>query len=164
MWLGERLPDPGERRIYGAARQTGLKELFHELDGVTTRDTVADRERRDRRLKAWTEMALGESVREPARAARTTAGTAHTLTAMLDDPDRDNRELFDLVARRLTQRIPVAVAEDIAAVAARRPVLDELINRPRWQQWTPVTLMTRLPARFSPRRILAAPGSAPRRV
>jgi hypothetical protein len=68
------------------------------------------------------------------------------------------------VARRLAQRHKVAFAEYMAAVAARRPVLDELIHRPRGKQRAPVTLMAGLPTRLAPRPVLATPRHPPRRI
>jgi hypothetical protein len=69
---------------------------------------------------------------------------------MLADPYVDRRQLFDLVARRLTDRDPFALAEDVPAAAALRPVLDDLIDGPRGQQGTPVTLVAILGAAFAP--------------
>lgn len=106
-------------------------------------------------------MALGDLPGKLAGAASTTPGAAHALAAMLSDLDRDHGELFDLVARGLAHRHPVALAEHVATVAAPRPVIDELIDRPRGKQRTPVTLMTGLPARFAPRTILPPPRRSP---
>ncbi len=94
-------------------------------------------------------MASSEVARKPARAPGSAPRATHTLAAMLGHSDRDHGQLFDLVARRLTQRYPVAFAEHIAAVTARRPMVDQLIDRPRRQKWAPVTLMPRLPAKFA---------------
>jgi hypothetical protein len=62
---------------------------------------------------------------------------------------------LNLVARRLADRDLLARAEDVPAAAALRPVLNDLIDRPRRQQRTPVALMATLRAAFAPRRILA---------
>lgn len=115
--------------------------------------------RRDRRLTAWTEMAPGELLRELACASRSAPRAAHTLPAMLGDPDCDRRELFDLVARRLTQRCPVTFAEHIAAVAARRPMIDQLIHRPRGRSERPQPSCPGCPPGLRPERSLAAPDS-----
>jgi hypothetical protein len=109
-------------------------------------------------------MTRGDLAWKLAAGACPAAGTAHTLATMLGDPDRDHRQLFDLVARRLTQRDPLRLAKHMPASAARRPMLDELIDRPGWQQRTPMTLMTRLAARFAPRTILATPRLPLRRI
>src|SRR5271170_4637402 len=58
--FGEGARDPGEHPSNGASRQTRLEELFAELDRVTTRDTVADRERRDRGLQPGPKMARSD--------------------------------------------------------------------------------------------------------
>ena len=49
--LGERLPDTAKHPVDRSGRQTRLKELFHELHRVASREAVAHRERRDRRLQ-----------------------------------------------------------------------------------------------------------------
>ena len=60
-----------------------------------------------------------------------------------------------MMARRLADRTLLARAGDVAAAATLRPVLDDLIGRPRRQQQTPVALVAILSAAFAPRRILA---------
>src|ERR1017187_10467137 len=162
--LSERIADPAEHRIHGAGRQTGLKELFHELDRVTARDAVAHRERRDRRLQPGPQMAGGDLSWKLARAARTAARAAHSLATVLEDPDRDRRKLFDLVARRLAHCNPLGLAEGVATLAAPGPVIDQIIHCPRRQQRPPVTLVAGLAARFAPRTILAVLRSSPRRI
>src|ERR1019366_553587 len=162
--VGESPADPGEHRVDGAGRHACLEELFGELDRVTARETVAHRQGRYRRLKPGSEMAPSNAPRELAGASGSAPGAAHALTAMLDDTDRDHRELFDLVSRRLAHRRLVAFAEHVAALAVRRPVIDELAPRPRRQQRTPVPLVSGLPARFASRTILPSPGRAPRRI
>jgi hypothetical protein len=162
--LCESTADTGEHCVDGAARDACLEELLHELDRVTARETVADRQRRDRRLKPWPEMASSDLAGEQPRAASAAARAAHTLAAMLDDTDRDHGQLFDLMARGLAHRQPARLAEHMAAVAAPRPVIDELIDRPRGKQRPAVTLMPRLAARFASRTILPAPRRAPRGI
>src|SRR5664280_2323768 len=49
---------------------------------------------------------------------------------------------------------PLARREDMAALTPRRPVLDDLIHRPRRQQWPTLALMTRLSALPATRAIL----------
>ena len=83
---------------------------------------------------------------------------------MLGDPDRDLRQLLDLMTRRLAHRHPLGLAEHVATPTAAGPVIDELINRPRRQQLAPMTLMPGLPAGLAPRGVLAAPRGAPRRI
>jgi len=164
MGVDESPTDTREYCVDGAGRHTCLEELSHELNRVTTRDTVADRQRRDGCLEPWPEMASGDLAGKQPRAASTAARTAHTLAAMLDDADRDDRQLFDLMVCRLTHRHPEAFAEYMAAIAARRPVIDDLIDRPRWQHRAPTALMAWLPARIAPRTVLPAPRCSPRGI
>ena len=87
---------------------------------------------------------------------------------MLGHPDRDLRQLLDLMARWLTRGDQLGLGEHPATPAPRRPVLDELVDRPRRQQLTTVPLMTRLaaapypsgPAGAVAKVHLADPGSA----
>ncbi len=76
---------------------------------------------------------------------------------MLGHGDGDHRQLFDLMTRRLPGADAIAVSQHMPAAATRRPVLDNLIDRPRRQQRTALALMTGLRARLSPRGVLAAP-------
>ena len=85
------------------------------------------------------------------------AGAAHALAAMLGHPHRDLRQLLDLMTRRLPHRDPLRLREHVAAATRRRPVIDELVDRPRRQQLTTVPLMTRLPALGTTRAVLATP-------
>jgi hypothetical protein len=48
---------------------------------------------------------------------------------MLAEDDRGWRQLRDLMARGLRERRALRRAEDVAAAAATRPVLDELVER-----------------------------------
>jgi hypothetical protein len=109
-------------------------------------------------------MTGGELCGKLAGAPRSAAWATDTLTAMLDRAHRDHWELFDLVARRLAQRHKLALTEYMAALAARRPVIDKLIHRPRGKQRPTVTLMAGLPTRFAPRPVLATPRRPPRRI
>ena len=138
------------------------EQLLAQLDHVAARDTVAHRQRRDRRLQARPERAAGDLGRQLARALDAAAGAAHALAAMLGHPDRDLRQLLDLMARRLADRDPLALGEHVAAAAALGPMLDDLVDRPRRQQLTTVPLMPRLAALRRPERSLPAPrGGAP---
>jgi hypothetical protein len=74
---------------------------------------------------------------------------------MLAHPDVDRRQLFDLAARWLTGRDPLALAKDVPAATALRLVLDDLIDGPRRQQRTPVAFMAILSAALTPRPTLA---------
>jgi hypothetical protein len=83
---------------------------------------------------------------------------------MLDHMGRDDRQLFDLMAGRLAHTKKLPHGKDVTAVALRRPVLDELIDRREWQQLPAVTLMPRLRARTAPRRIPSPLRCRPQRV
>jgi hypothetical protein len=78
--------------------------------------------------------------------------------------DRHHRQLFDLVARRLTIRAEFSLAEDMAAATPLGPVLDHLIHRAHRQQLTPVSLLAGLRAWLAPGAVLAAPRRRGRRV
>jgi len=56
---------------------------------------------------------------------------------VLDHPNGHLRQLFDPVARGLTQRTALVLGEDVSAAAARGPVLDQLIHGARRQQLAP---------------------------
>ena len=70
---------------------------------VAAGDAVAHRERRDRSLKAGAEGAARHLGRQLTTRSATTPRAAHALGAVLDHPDRERRQLFHLVARRLTR-------------------------------------------------------------
>ena len=67
---------------------------------------------------------------------------------------RDDRQLFDLMAHRLTHAEQLTHREHVAALTALRPMLDHLIYRACRQQLAAVTLMPRLGA-------LRTPGTIP---
>jgi hypothetical protein len=94
----------------------------------------------------------------------TATGAAQPLAAVLGYADRDQRQLLDLPARRLTRRRVLAIAEDVPASAAAGPVLYDLIHRPRRQQRTALARVPRLSALRSPRAVLAAPWRATRGI
>jgi hypothetical protein len=73
---------------------------------------------------------------------------------VLDHPDRQFGELFDLVKDGRPNRIVFLLTENVPAVTAQRPVLDYLIDRARRQQIPTVTLVPRLPAMPTARRTL----------
>src|SRR6202022_313602 len=112
---------------------------------------------RDRRLQARPERGAANLDGQVAGALGAAAGAAHALAAMLGDPHRDLRQLLDLMTRRLPRSDPLSLGERVTTLTRRRPVLDELVNRPRRQQLTTMPLMTRLPARRTARTVLAAP-------
>ncbi len=84
---------------------------------------------------------------------------------MLDHTGGDDRQLFDLMTRRLAHATKLPHGEDVTAVAPRWPVLDDdVIDRREWQQLSAVTLVPRLRTRPAPRRILAPLRRYPGRV
>ena len=153
MGLGQRRSGPGEDRVHRTRADPGAEELFDELDSVIAGDAVADRQRRHRRFKARPERAAGHLPGQRCARAPAALRAAHSLSAMLAHHDVDRRQPFDLVARRLADRNPLARAEDVPAVTALRPVLDDLVDCRCGQQRTPVTLMAILSAAFAPRPI-----------
>jgi hypothetical protein len=74
---------------------------------------------------------------------------------VLDHPDRQLREFFDLVKDGLSNRIVFLFTENVPAATAHRPMLDYFIDRARRQQIPTVTLVPRLPAMPTARRTLA---------
>ena len=76
---------------------------------------------------------------------------------MLGHPHGHHRQFLDLTARRRTDRDPVGHTEPMPAGAVSRPVLDDLVDRPRRQQRAALALMPWLSALLAPRRVLAAP-------
>jgi hypothetical protein len=53
-------------------------------------------------------------------------GTADALQSVLADLDRQRRQLHHLVPRGRTSRLALMLAEDVAAAAALRPVVDDV--------------------------------------
>jgi hypothetical protein len=77
---------------------------------------------------------------------------------MLGDPHGHHRQFLDLMTRRLAHPDAVALAERMPARTARRPVLNDVVDRPRRQQRPSPALVAGLAARLAPRRILRALG------
>ena len=106
-------------------------------------------------------------LRRPPAAARPSAPEPHsgqrkrwqrcsiTIVAIL-------RQLLDLMARRLTDRHQLALAEHPPAPACRWPMLDHLVNRPARQQLPTITLMPRLATLLPRRAVLLALARVPR--
>lgn len=53
---------------------------------------------------------------------------------MLGHDHMNRRQLLDLMARRITVANQLILTEDVPAAALARPVLDDLVHRPRRQQ------------------------------
>jgi hypothetical protein len=133
MRLGEGQRGAGDDRVDRARADPGAKQLFVELDAIAARDAVAHRDCRHRRFEPRSEAAAGSLHGQRCALAPATVRTAHSLAAVLAHPDVDRWQLFNLMACRITHRDPLVLAEDVSAIAALRPVLDDLIDSPRRQ-------------------------------
>jgi hypothetical protein len=153
---GERVRGAREDRVDRARADAAAEQLFAELHRILARNTVSHRQRRHRRFKARAKAApdnLGFKLCPRALAA---LGAAQSLGAVLDHADRDRRQLFPLMARRLAHCTALITREHMAAAATRRPAIDDLVHRPRRQQRTAAALVAALSAPLAPRGILAA--------
>ena len=83
---------------------------------------------------------------------------------MLGHSDGHHRQLLALMTRRLAGAEAIAVSEHVPAATTCRPVLDDLIDRPRRQQRTALALMTGLTALLTPRGVLGALRRLARRI
>ncbi len=75
---------------------------------------------------------------------------------MLDHPRSDDRQLFDLMAHRLTDAEHLRGSEDVAALAALRPMLDDLVHCAQRQQLAATAIVPRLGTPRTPRAILSS--------
>jgi hypothetical protein len=154
--FSQRLRCSGEDRVHAARADACAEQLFGKLDSVLPRDTVAHRQRCDRRLQARTERAGGHLVQESrARASTALRAAAQSLATVLTHPHRDQRQLFDLVTRGLVHHHTLIGTEHVPAAAALGPVLDDRVNCPRRKQRPAVALMSVLDATLAARRVLA---------
>jgi len=103
------------------------------------------------------ERARCNGLGESRRLALAAAGADNAQALMLGHPHGHHRQFLDLTARRRTDRDPVGHTEPMPAGAVSRPVLDDLVDRPRRQQRAALALMPWLSALLAPRRVLAAP-------
>src|SRR5829696_5527780 len=103
------------------------------------------------------ERARCNGLGESRRLALAAAGADNAQALMLGHPHGHHRQFLDLTARRRTDRDPVGHTEPMPADAVSRPVLDDLVDRPRRQQRAALALMPWLSALLAPRRVLAAP-------
>ena len=108
-------------------------------------------------MKPRTKRAPSDLGRQHTGALEAAVGAAHPLAAVLAHAHRDLRQLLDLMARRLPDRDTLDVGEHVAAAATLRPMIDQLVNRPRRQQLATMTLMTGLATLRASRAILPAP-------
>ena len=142
----ERVRGAGHDLIHAARRDPRAEQLSAQLDRVTARDAIADRERRDRRLQARPERAARNLAGQLPRPLLAAVRTTDTLALMLDHHGRDPGQLLDLMTRRRADHDPLAPAEHVPAPAHRRPALHNLIHRDGRQQLPTLALMTRLRA------------------
>jgi hypothetical protein len=134
--------------------------LLCQLDQIAAGDPVPDRERCDRSFKAGTEGAARDLAWELCPRVLSAARTTDSLGTVLCDVDRDDRQLLDLMAPRITDRHMLSLSEHVTAGAALWPVLDHVIHRPRRQQRSSLALMAGLCAPWSSRGVPAAGRSA----
>jgi hypothetical protein len=106
VWELERVSGPRQDLINRANTDPRAGQLLTQFDRVTTRNAVADRERRDRRLQPRPERALSDLGGQLAGSLAPTARATQPLALMLDQPDRELRQLLDLVTRRRPNRHP----------------------------------------------------------
>src|SRR5712692_5608169 len=160
----QRLAGAGEDRVDRADRDRAAKQLLHQLDELAAGETIADGQGGDRRLQLGAEAAARYPGRQLGTDPAAAIGTADALQTMLADLDRKRRQLRHLAPRRRTSRLALIVAEDVAAAAALRPVLDDLRHPLDRKQRPPVPRMARLAAPLPPRPPRAAPLPQPGRV
>jgi hypothetical protein len=83
---------------------------------------------------------------------------------VLADLDRKRRQLRHLMPRRRPTRLTLILAEDVAATAARRPVVDELRHAFDLKQRAPMADMARLAALLAARPARPPPLAEPGRI
>jgi hypothetical protein len=111
------------------------KEFAQELCGVAPRDAVPDRERGHRRLQARAEGSWGNSGWQRGARLASTLRTTQAMQAVLGHRDRDGGQFGHLVAL-WRSRVPALVRGEAvrAGVAARRPVVEDLVYPLEGQQ------------------------------
>jgi hypothetical protein len=158
----ERRGGAGEDRVDRPDCNRAAKELLHQLNDLSTRKTVANRQGCDRRLQLRTEAATRNTRRQLGTHRATAVRAADALQAVLADLDRKRRQLRHLMPRRLTTRLALVIAEDVAATTARRPVLEDLRHPLGRKQCAPVPDVTGLgallPSRLPRPAALPQPG------
>jgi hypothetical protein len=154
---GERVPGALDDRVDRSGREFDPEQLPGEFGRVAARDTVADRERHDGCLQPRPERRPRNISRKRGACPGRARGAAETVQAMLDDPDRDRRELGDLVPPRLGRVNPLLITEHMRARPAPvGPMLDDLVDLLGSKQPTVPTLVSGL-ATTPPTRPLPAP-------
>ena len=160
----ERVRDARQDRVDGAGADPRSEQLLAQLNDVTAADAVAGRQHRQRGVIARPERAVGHPNRQLSSRPGAAVRAAHALTAMLGHRDGNRRQLLDLMTRRHIDGDQLVAGKLTATTTTRRPVIDELINRPRRQQRPALALMTRLGALLGTRRVLAPLRRRARRV
>src|SRR5437667_456273 len=160
----ERFPGASEDRVDRPDRDRAAKQLVQQLDQLPTRETIPDRERRNRRLQLRTETAARNARLQLGSDRPTAVGTAEPLQPVLADLDRKRRQLRHLVPCRRTIRLALGIIEDVAAAAALWPVVDDVRDPFDWEQRASVAGMARLCALLPPRPPRPAPLPQPGRI
>jgi hypothetical protein len=151
-------------RVDRAGRRAAAEELAHELDRVAAGEAVSDREGGDGRLEAGAEGAAGRLGRQLGARASSADRTAQAEQAVLAELERDLGQLRHLVAGGLAERLALLRLEQVAAAAARGPVLDDLPDRIGRHQCPPPARMAGLAALPARRRRRGRARSCPRRI
>jgi hypothetical protein len=160
----ERRGGAGEDRVDRPDCNRAAKELLHQLNDLSTRKTVANRQGCDRRLQLRTEAATRNTRRQLGTHRASAIGAANALQAVLADLDRKRRQLRHLMPRRPTTRLTLLLAEDMAATATRRPVIDDLPHPFALKQRASMPDVAGLCALLAPRPARPAPLAQPRRI
>jgi hypothetical protein len=111
-------------RLDRARADARCEELSDELDRVTGRDAVSDREGDDRCLQARAEGSPRHLGRQLGARRGATGRAAQPLQPLLAEEHGGRRQLRDLMARGLPERRALRRAEDVAAAAAGGPVVE----------------------------------------
>jgi hypothetical protein len=131
---GERLPGPLDELVDRPGRKLDPEQLAGELARVTPRDTVADRERHERGLQPRPERRL----RPTGKLGTGSSGAlraADTMQSMLAHPDRDLRQLRDLMPPGVSRVDQLRHVEHMRTrPAALGPMLNDLVHPLRWKQ------------------------------
>src|SRR5450756_467228 len=155
--LCERLARVLHDGVDRARRERGAKQLAQELCGIAPGDAVSDGEGGDRRLEARAEGSRRHPGRQLGARGGAAVRAAQPLQPMLAEDDRGRRQLRDLMARGLPDRLALRRAEHMTAAATTRPVLDDLIDAFKRKQETARALVAGLATPLSARGRLARP-------
>ena len=165
MRRGQRLAGPLHDRVDRPGRQLDPEQLPSELGRVAARDTVADRERHDRRLQPRPErppwhLREARPSSTAAHAGQQTQCSRCSLTL-----HRDRRQLGQLMPRRLRRVDAFPRAEHaLTRPAAIGPMLDDLVDLLGRKQPPVPALVPGLPAALSTRARPARPRRRRRRI